>query len=79
MSAIPFGPLEGVGVRQERLKEVRAKQPTRIVEEAVRGMLPKTKMGEAMWRKLKVYAGDKHPHAAQKPAVKKINTRSEVA
>ena len=67
------------GVRSERLKEVRAKQPTRIVEEAVRGMLPKTKMGEAMWRKLKVYAGDKHPHAAQKPAVKKINTRSEVA
>ena len=67
------------GVRSERLKEVRAKQPTRIVEEAVRGMLPKTKMGEAMWRKLKVYAGDKHPHAAQKPAEKKINTRSEVA
>ena len=45
------------GVREERVKEVRAKQPTRIVEEAVRGMLPKTKMGEAMWRKLKVYAG----------------------
>ena len=56
------------GVRQERAKEVRAKQPTRIVEEAVRGMLPKTTMGEAMWRKLKVYAGEKHPHAAQKPA-----------
>jgi large subunit ribosomal protein L13 len=67
------------GVRSERLKEVRAKQPTRIVEEAVRGMLPKTKMGEAMWRKLKVYAGDKHPHAAQKPAVKNIQSRSEVA
>ena len=55
------------GVREERVKEVRAKQPTRIVEEAVRGMLPKTKMGEAMWRKLKVYAGAEHPHAAQKP------------
>ncbi|HEX9369016.1 MAG TPA: 50S ribosomal protein L13 [Vicinamibacterales bacterium] len=74
------------GVRQERAKEVRAKQPIRIVEEAVRGMLPKTKMGEAMWRKLKVYAGDKHPHAAQKPkaagtspAVKTLTTRSEVA
>ena len=75
------------GVRSERLKEVRAKQPARIVEEAVRGMLPKTKMGEAMWRKLKVYAGDKHPHAAQKPkasgdtspAAKKITSRSEVA
>src|SRR5258705_12620775 len=75
------------GVRQERAKEVRAKQPTRIVEEAVRGMLPKTKMGEAMWRKLKVYAGPEHPHAAQKPkaspagagAAKKVTSRSEVA
>jgi large subunit ribosomal protein L13 len=41
-------------------------------------MLPKTKMGEAMWRKLKVYAGDSHPHASQKPKDRKI-TRSEVA
>ena len=63
------------GVREERVKEVRAKQPARIVEEAVRGMLPKTKMGEAMWRKLKVYAGAEHPHASQKP--KKL--KSEVA
>ena len=55
------------GLREERATEVRAKQPTRLVEEAVRGMLPKTKMGEAMWRKLKVYAGAEHPHAAQKP------------
>ena len=39
----------------------------RIVEEAVHGMLPKTKLGEAMYRKLKVYAGAEHPHAAQKP------------
>ena len=67
------------GVRQERAKEVRAKQPARIVEEAVRGMLPKTKMGEAMWRKLKVYAGDQHPHASQQPKDRKINSRSEVA
>jgi large subunit ribosomal protein L13 len=37
------------------------------VEEAVRGMLPKTKLGRAMFTKLKVYAGDKHPHEAQKP------------
>ena len=67
------------GMRTDRVKVLRQKHPARIVEEAVRGMLPKTKMGEAMWRKLKVYAGDKHPHAAQKPAVKTINTRSEVA
>jgi len=56
------------GVRQERAKEVRQKSPVRMVEEAVRGMLPKTKLGEAMYRKLKVYAGPDHPHAAQKPS-----------
>jgi large subunit ribosomal protein L13 len=55
------------GLRQERARVVRAKRPERLVEEAVRGMLPKTKMGEAMYRKLKVYAGPDHPHAAQKP------------
>jgi large subunit ribosomal protein L13 len=48
-----------------------------MVEEAVRGMLPKTKLGEAMWRKLKVYAGPDHPHAAQKPRTK--STKQEVA
>jgi large subunit ribosomal protein L13 len=57
------------GLRIERAKEVRQKNPVRLVEEAVRGMLPKTKLGEAMWRKLKVYADEKHPHAAQKPSV----------
>jgi large subunit ribosomal protein L13 len=46
---------------------VRKRQPVRLVEEAVRGMLPKTKMGDAMYRKLKVYAGADHPHAAQQP------------
>lgn len=55
------------GLREERAKDVRQKSPVRIVEEAVRGMLPKTKLGEAMWRKLKVYADAKHPHQAQKP------------
>ena len=70
------------GLREERAKVVRAKQPVRIVEEAVRGMLPKTKMGEAMWRKLKVYAGADHPHAAQKPKAATVAVkakRSEVA
>ncbi len=46
---------------------MRHKSPVRIVEEAVRGMLPKTKMGNAMYRKLKVYARADHGHAAQKP------------
>jgi large subunit ribosomal protein L13 len=55
------------GLREERAKDVRKKSPIRIVEEAVRGMLPKTKLGEAMWRKLKVYADAQHPHQAQKP------------
>ena len=56
------------GLREERARVVRQRKPERLVEEAVRGMLPKTKLGEAMYRKLKVYAGPDHPHAAQKPA-----------
>ena len=42
--------------------------PERLIQYAVRGMLPKTKLGDALYRKLKVYAGEKHPHQAQKPA-----------
>jgi large subunit ribosomal protein L13 len=61
------------GLREERAKDVRARNPIRLVEEAVRGMLPKTKLGDAMYRKLKVYAGPDHPHTAQKP------TKLEVA
>jgi large subunit ribosomal protein L13 len=53
------------GLREERAKEVLQKNPVRVVEEAIRGMLPKTKLGEAMWRKLKVYAEGTHPHQAQ--------------
>ena len=56
------------GLREERAKIVRQKNPVRLVEEAVHGMLPKTKLGQAMYRKLKVYASADHPHAAQKPA-----------
>jgi len=55
------------GLREERVKIVRQKDPIRIVEEAVRGMLPKTKLGNAMYRKLKVYKTGEHPHIAQKP------------
>jgi large subunit ribosomal protein L13 len=55
------------GLREERAATVRQRQPVRMMEEAVRGMLPKSKLGDAMWRKLKVYAGDKHPHSAQQP------------
>ncbi len=56
------------GLREERAKIVRQRRPTRLMESAVRGMLPKTKLGDAMYRKLKVYAGPDHPHAAQKPS-----------
>lgn len=55
------------GLREERAKVLRQRIPTRMMEEAVRGMLPKTKLGNAMYRKLKVYAGPDHPHAAQRP------------
>jgi large subunit ribosomal protein L13 len=57
------------GLVEKSFKRVRAERPVRIVEQAIRGMLPKTKLGNQMYRKLKVYAGDRHPHAAQKPAV----------
>ena len=60
------------GLREERARIVRQKRPTRLVEEAVHGMLPKTKMGQAMYRKLKVYAGPDHPHAAQKPVKREV-------
>ena len=55
------------GLREERARLVRQRRPERLIEEAVHGMLPKTKMGQAMYRKLKVYAGPDHPHTAQKP------------
>jgi large subunit ribosomal protein L13 len=55
------------GLVETSVKKVRANHPTRIVEDAVAGMLPKTKLGKHMIKKLKVYAGDKHPHQAQQP------------
>ena len=55
------------GLREERAKIVREKDPRRLVEEAIQGMLPKTKMGKAMFRKLKVYPSADHPHTAQQP------------
>jgi large subunit ribosomal protein L13 len=60
------------GLREERAREVRQRNPVRMVEEAVRGMLPKSKLGDAMYRKLKVYRGADHPHAAQKPTQFKV-------
>ncbi len=55
------------GLVERSARRVRAERPVRMVEDAIFGMLPKTKLGKQMYRKLKVYAGDRHPHAAQKP------------
>jgi large subunit ribosomal protein L13 len=55
------------GLKTTAAGDMRKKHPTRVIEEAVKGMLPKTKLGRAMFQKLKVYAGDTHPHQAQRP------------
>jgi large subunit ribosomal protein L13 len=63
------------GLVEKSLRRVREERPVRLIEDAIFGMLPKTKMGKQMYRKLKVYAGDKHPHAAQKPAALDISRK----
>lgn len=55
------------GLKETSLAEMMAKHPTRAIEYAVRGMLPKNRLGRALIRKLKVYAGPEHPHQAQLP------------
>jgi large subunit ribosomal protein L13 len=60
------------GLRKRSVGEMIEKHPDRLVEKAIQGMLPKTKLGRAMSKKLKVYAGPDHPHAAQKPAAFEI-------
>ncbi len=57
------------GLRSRSLREQMEKYPERVIESAVRGMLPKNKLGRQMIKKMKVYKGDSHPHAAQKPKV----------
>ena len=63
------------GLREKSVKEMLASKPERIVELAVRGMLPKTKLGKAMAKKLKVYADGDHRHTAQKPETIEIETK----
>ena len=55
------------GLTTVTLDEMLIKHPERVIQHAVRGMLPKTRLGRKMIKKLKVYAGDSHPHSAQKP------------
>jgi large subunit ribosomal protein L13 len=56
------------GLIETKARRMRETRPERMLELAVSGMLPKTKLGKQMYRKLKVYAGEHHPHQAQKPA-----------
>lgn len=56
------------GLKEASAKELLAKHPTDLIMHAVRGMLPKNKIGRAQLKKLKIYAGKDHPHAAQQPA-----------
>jgi len=55
------------GLREVSAKKMRQTRPIKILEEAVSGMLPKSKLGKQMYRKLNVYAGPQHPHQAQTP------------
>lgn len=55
------------GLKSRSMREMMNMFPERVIYEAVRGMMPKTKLGRAQMRKLRVYAGDKHPHEAQLP------------
>ena len=61
------------GMRSVSAQDLKAKRPDRMVEIAIKGMLPKNKLGRAMASKLKVYAGATHPHTAQQPEVSVIN------
>ncbi len=63
------------GLRETTVKEMFEKKPEKVIELAVKGMLPKTKLGKAMVKKLKVYAGSDHRHSAQIPEAVEISTK----
>lgn len=62
------------GMKTETFAQLQARIPERIIEQAVRGMLPKNALGRKLFTKLKVYSGSEHPHAAQKPQILEIQT-----
>ena len=64
------------GLRTVTVEEQFKKHPERVIEIAVRGMLPKTKLGKAMGKKLKVYGDAEHPHAAQQPEALPLSARA---
>lgn len=62
------------GMKTETFAQLQARIPERIIEQAVKGMLPKNSLGRKLFTKLKVYAGATHPHQAQQPEALKVNT-----
>lgn len=62
------------GMKTETFTQLQARLPERIIEQAVKGMLPKNTLGRQLFTKLKVYAGSDHPHKAQKPEVLDVKT-----
>ncbi len=62
------------GMKVESFEKLQARLPERIIEQAIKGMLPKNSLGRRLFTKLKVYAGNEHPHQAQQPEVLTINT-----
>jgi len=61
------------GLRERTAREMKENYPVEMIERAIKGMLPKGRLGRQMYKKLFVYAGSEHPHAAQKPVAMKIN------
>ena len=66
------------GIKAVTYEDMMAAHPTRVIEHAVKGMLPHNRLGRAMFKKLKVYAGDSHPHQAQVAGVKETAKGSEI-
>lgn len=62
------------GIKETNFEKLLAKHPERVIELAVKGMLPKNSLGRAVYRKLKVYAGSEHPHTAQQPQALDFDT-----
>ena len=67
------------GMKARTYEEMMAAHPTRVIEHAVKGMLPHNRLGRAMFKKLKVYAGDSHPHQAQVAGMKATAKGSEIS
>ena len=63
-------------MKVETFKDLQSRIPERIVEKAIKGMLPHTRLGRQLFTKLKVYKGSDHPHSAQEPKILNLNSES---